>query len=1280
MLSLLPDHHYIEQIRKRLWCGHEIGSAAVMVGSGFSLNADKVSESSSSFLLWGELIEKMKQDLYPYQEKNFQYNGSDALKIANEYELVFGRHMLDDLIIKSLPDQNYVPGELHKLLLSLPWSDVFTTNYDTLLERTCPFIHDKKYDLVLTPADLPGRMKPRIIKLHGSFPSQRPFIITEEDYRTYPKRFAAFVNTVQQSIMENILCLIGFSGDDPNFLNWIGWVRDNLGNDTPPIYFCGFVSPAQKRTLEARGIIPIDFTPLFPEEDYPGNLKYKKALEWFLLTLREGKGTDASQWPIISLVKEENCRNDLPHIPPGPKPFTELGELWPKIQHDPYSRLDKKHLLEVLELWKKIRLEYPGWIIAPKESRSRLFTYTEHWIDPILNSIDSLSTVEQFYLLYEINWRLDITLTPLTLFPNLIQKIIEVLEQINPFPKRIKTTKEQLSPDKPQQKHNDKLNWLTIRDYWIDLSFSLIRTARENMDSALFQQWMTKLEEVVENRLDWNARWYYEKCLFYLFGCDQKQLEATLNEWPKTEEIPYWEMKRASLLAELGKLNEAEKIAEAALSKVRSRLKPGQTDYTLLSQEGWGMVLLRAIKINQKGVDTGEYFERWASLSSYRCNPLKELEILESLLKSSRPINSPQKVIEKGFDPGSITEHYKVESTKEEVFLAYSFLRLFEIGAIPIRCGNVQLFGDALVNSAKWIKPYSPLWALSCTIRAGKGDTIQKWFDRNRVVTLSDKEINDFFQMFVPAIEQSMISLQNLQDNGYNQRILPLYIEIISRVCFRFSADQMNYLFDLALELYLHLNSHLIHNSLSVLFKRLLYAIPPEQLLDKIPVLLTLPIREDSFDPFQFLEWPDGFTLPNTYDRSSWSKPISDLLKLANKGTSKTRSLAILRVVSLEKIKALTNEEKNLFSEVLWSRTNPITGLPSDTYLYNSSFLILPEVNEGTAKDKFRKLMVEKKIPNVFNKTEINDKPTFSYSGGVAFKNHINELLSGTIPLFHLNEIEIDSFINWEPTEAEKILDHIIDWWNTQKEPIINYSGIVFFNDPNDHVQQLMPVLSRVVIPYLNKENSQVKEKIKQILLEMEQSGFTTLSVLPATQLLGIYSENEIKNKLRFNLISMNEKAVNASLFGVIYWLFYGVKGLIPPIPPELLNDLVIKIYTRRQPKLDTALNYMSEIVRRLPDCLDTEHINMLCNALEHLLYETNIFKQANSTNHFTKTPINFEDLSEIRTLAAKLACSLYEMFNKHEKPVQEIILKWKQACKEDTLPEVRRIWYTDHS
>ena len=34
-----------------------------------------------------------------------------------------------------MEDEAYQPGKVHDLLMSLPWTDVFTTNYDTLLER-----------------------------------------------------------------------------------------------------------------------------------------------------------------------------------------------------------------------------------------------------------------------------------------------------------------------------------------------------------------------------------------------------------------------------------------------------------------------------------------------------------------------------------------------------------------------------------------------------------------------------------------------------------------------------------------------------------------------------------------------------------------------------------------------------------------------------------------------------------------------------------------------------------------------------------------------------------------------------------------------------------------------------------------------------------------------------------------------------------------------------------------------------------------------------------------
>lgn len=114
------------------------------------------------------------------------------------------------------------------MLLKLPWSYIFCTNYDTLLERTLPFIHERKYEIIRKIESIHGSHKPRIVKLHGSFPDTFPFTITGEDFRLYPTKFAPFVNMVQQSLVENIFCLIGFSGEDPNFLNWTGSIRDNF--------------------------------------------------------------------------------------------------------------------------------------------------------------------------------------------------------------------------------------------------------------------------------------------------------------------------------------------------------------------------------------------------------------------------------------------------------------------------------------------------------------------------------------------------------------------------------------------------------------------------------------------------------------------------------------------------------------------------------------------------------------------------------------------------------------------------------------------------------------------------------------------------------------------------------------------------------------------------------------------------------------------------------------------------------------------------------------------
>lgn len=69
--------------------------------------------------------------------------------LAQEVEISFGRTKLDTILKDSIPDKDYSPSNLHKDLLNLSWRDVFTTNYDTLLERTADMVTDRRYTVVL---------------------------------------------------------------------------------------------------------------------------------------------------------------------------------------------------------------------------------------------------------------------------------------------------------------------------------------------------------------------------------------------------------------------------------------------------------------------------------------------------------------------------------------------------------------------------------------------------------------------------------------------------------------------------------------------------------------------------------------------------------------------------------------------------------------------------------------------------------------------------------------------------------------------------------------------------------------------------------------------------------------------------------------------------------------------------------------------------------------------------------------------------------------------------
>ncbi|WRH64371.1 MAG: SIR2 family protein [Fuscovulum sp.] len=304
-----------------------------MVGAGFSRTCRREHDAPAP-PLWGDFAARMEGSLGYAEGK-----GPNALRLAQEYQAQHGEDGLDRLIRELVTDDRWEPSNLHLQLMEFPWVDVLTTNWDTLLERTSPKTPDRVYSCVQTISDLARSRAPRIVKLHGSLPSSKPFIFTEDEFRTYPARFAPFVNLAQQVMLENELCLIGFSGIDPNFLAWSGWVRDTLHVSARRIRLVGVLNltPAARSLLEHRNVTPIDLAPLV-ETDLPDE-QHEKALELFFSALIEAKPPSPFEWAL------------------SPDRFNASRSA---------SDDDKASRKDVAATWAADRRIYPGWVVAPE--------------------------------------------------------------------------------------------------------------------------------------------------------------------------------------------------------------------------------------------------------------------------------------------------------------------------------------------------------------------------------------------------------------------------------------------------------------------------------------------------------------------------------------------------------------------------------------------------------------------------------------------------------------------------------------------------------------------------------------------------------------------------------------------------------------------------------------------------------------------------------------------------------------------------------------------------
>ena len=527
---MAKDDTFIANIARQLWNGY----AVVFVGAGFSRNAD------STYPVWKGLADRMWEQLHPDKDKNAKAY-VDVLGLAEEYQAAFDRPQLDALLLSACHKPNVTNLSLHEDLLSLPWVDVLTTNYDTLLEQATKGVRNIRYSVVLNKNDLSIAQRPRIIKLHGSFPSERPFVITARDYRRYPYDHAAFVNTVRQSILENTLVLIGFSGDDPNFLNWLEWVNIQQGERASrKIYMLDVlpISDSRRKLLSERGI------------------EYHNIVEHY-----ETNGDCVAAFS--RFFKEMNDRNNR-------------VDDWPRFEKDdPFHSMHRNGTEEDIEkqcnLLERLKLTYPGWIVPPKDVMENLF-FRLSLDNPLLPDesfdIPIETRIRYFYLL---TWCYEITLS--TWPESLIRVVRDFLSRTDE-------------------------NVTRFDNRFIELEIGLMKARRECGDIDVRADALRIARDVSSDiTLEQKAKLWYEICLRYISLHDFRRLAKHIDVLDLSSLSAIWKVRKAGLYLQVGRIVEAKELLSLTLSSIRdSHISgDGALDCSLLSTESAALTLLYRI-------------------------------------------------------------------------------------------------------------------------------------------------------------------------------------------------------------------------------------------------------------------------------------------------------------------------------------------------------------------------------------------------------------------------------------------------------------------------------------------------------------------------------------------------------------------------------------------------------------------------------------------------------------------------------------------------------------
>ena len=1248
----VPDQVHINQVRNALW-RWPTGRASVMVGAGFSQNAKSKVVSAPPLPSWEQITRKIQEELYQTDaEPSVAPSATDGfLQLAQEYDATFGRTALCQLIKDTVRDEHFEPGALHHRLLSLPWRDVFTTNWDTLLERSRTYVTERSYGLVNTPADLASSRQPRIVKLHGSLPSHQ-LVFTDEDYRTYPNRFAPFVNTVQQAMMETVFLLIGFSGNDPNFRHWSGWVRDNMGTSAPMIYLAGWLnlSPHRRQVLESHNVVSIDLARHPQAQAWPERQRHRYAAEWVLHTLESGRPYDVIDWPTATRPALVSPPEYLEPVEPivVDRPIAE-----PTVPSSDTST-SAETVRTLIRAWKHNRSIYPGWLTFPAKIRDHLSSSADDWEPHILSANPDFDAIERLHALEELIWRREMLLDPIS--DKLERAAADAMYKVD-CQRRAAAGVD-----------GSRVQWEDVRAAWLTMALALVTTARQRFDRERFDQRIEALSPFLDDHDDVHQRICHERALWSLYSIDFETLETALRDWSADTHDPVWTLRKASILVEIHRNDEARRLVRDALDAIRSTPWDGH-DLSMPSREGWALFMATGLNYNiRELLDQSTLpfrLRRWRELATIGVDVEEEMRLYAAALQ--RRIQPSKPDFDLAVRVNRVNRFHWSHPARKNA--AHRAVRLAEVAALPPVVNGMAGSSHILKSAADQLISSEPLLAMQIVLRVCTSDwddVLKRVFSRTRVAALSKDTVDAIAQICFDCLDYSF---RRVRDHLFWVDRFAVSMEVLSRIVMRFPPDHpaferaVRYYSDFTIARNLRL-SYPLRN----LMNRCWEALPANSRSERVLDLMKSPIvgLDDVDRTIDRHRWVDaGETvsndpppLPSRDDKTEddWKQVCAILIRGLRAGTG-FRESASIRLALTGLCDRLTDIEKSQIATALWHPNDTESvGLPTGTLLPDHAFLWLPEPASGMAAKRFReKWLSEDLLERVNDGSAPRSIPIGSIRSMVPDPSFLDDVI-GQVGIALSETKRIGHPFVLSDDECRLIVQYVDRWCDVGVPPPGGHFGDELFTKP---IRYAVAGLGSIMkdVPF----DTDIAAKLYNKLDRLHQSKIPAFGLIAGLTKMLPDRRNDLVMLMRKGLVSDDLRFSMDASAGLILWLRESTKSPTDLQPPsdDLLREIGMAIATRRNGLLHQALSIAEWIICNGQPSQMNEIRDLTVQGLGYLLEELRYDRLADTDTD--------EDVPLMRLGCARVAVALAKAGAQ-----EPAVTGWIDAIDDDPLPEVR--------